>query len=596
MDTLQADLNTARQRFAEGLSLPAGLLPAAIARSWERSRMAGLLPWRPRLADGGLDLAGLSESDQDLAEAVRPSLEQLWELIGDAQWMLFCVNPDSRIVQTRQPQESVGPLLALHPGRRVAEADVGTTAPACALADAVPTVVVGNQHYLEEFERFFCVSVPLRGLSGEILGALDLTGIGHRNAGAMLERLQHAALATENRLFQKVAGCRIVALQHDPDLLDSPLQALLALREDGTIEAANRAAQRLLGIEGYRPLGLNLQHLLQHADQHLLGYDTRLLTLADGSRLHGRILGQPMVRSRVPRSMVTSLGSDPGVNAQLCAAGKALSADLPVLVLGPTGSGKEVFARAVHEGHNAAAPFIAINCAALPESLAEAELFGYDEGSFTGARKGGAIGLLEAAHGGTLLLDEIGDMPLSLQTRLLRVLQERRILRVGSIRSRPWEVRVIAATHCNLAEKVASGTFREDLYYRLDGLRVELPALAQRFDKSQLIDTAFARTAGPALSDAAKARLMAYSWPGNLRQLNNVARRAAVLATGEPAITPEHLPDELRQYVPSSGVGRLADSTRLAIEQALTAHTGNVSAAANQLGISRTTLYKHLRR
>jgi transcriptional regulator of acetoin/glycerol metabolism len=596
MDTPSFALHAARQRFAEGLALPAGLLPDSIARSWARSREAGLLPWAPGLTRGDLDLAALTEADQHLAECVQPEMERLWQLIGDTHWMLFCVNPDNRIVQTRQPQSCAGPFLALQPGRRLAECDVGTTAPACTLADGLPTVVVGNQHYLQEFEQFFCVSVPLHGLSGEIVGVLDLTGIGSRNAGTMLERLNHAAMATENHLFDALPGCRVLALQHDPRLLGSPLQALLAVREDGSIEAANRAAQRLLGIDTYRPHALSLQDLFDPSSLRCIDRDTRLLTLTDGVRLHGRLHNTTPIRNRLARPVTTPLGSDPRVNAQFDAAGKAFVANLPVLLLGATGSGKEVFARALHQRHTPDAPFIAINCAAIPDSLIESELFGYSEGSFTGASKGGAIGLLEAAHGGTLLLDEIGDMPLALQTRLLRVLQERQITRLGSSQARPLDVRIIAATHCALAQQVASGQFRQDLYYRLDGLRVELPSLDQRLDKSQLIESAFARQGGPALEPTTRKLLVGYAWPGNLRQLDNVARRAAVLASGEPAITPAHLPPELNLVEPGDGLQRLADTTRQAIERALLENTGNVSAAANQLGISRTTLYKRLRR
>ncbi|MHC8290805.1 sigma-54-dependent Fis family transcriptional regulator [Pseudomonas sp. XS1P51] len=597
MDTLQFDLQTARALFSEGAPLPAGLLPDSIARSWTRSRDAGLLPHTPGLWGADLDFAALTDHDHRLAEYARPEMERLWQLIGDTHWMLFCVNPQNRIVHTRQPQGSQGPLLLLQPGRRVAESDVGTTAPACTLAEGIPTAVVGNQHYLQEFERFFCVSVPVHGLSGEVLGALDLTGIGSRNAGTMLERLNHAAMAAENHMFDGLVGCRVIALQHDPRLLGTPLQALLAIREDGSIEAANRAAQRLLGIEHYRPHALTLHDLFEPASQRQIDQDIQLLTLTAGVRVYGKIQTPAAIKSRLARPSRSPLGGDPRVNEQFDAAGKAFLADLPVLILGATGTGKEVFARALHQRYTPNAPFIAVNCAAIPDSLIEAELFGYSEGSFTGARKGGSTGLLEAANGGTLLLDEIGDMPLTLQTRLLRVLQDRRITRLGSSEARPFSVRIVAATHCALSEQVARGLFREDLYYRLDGFRVELPPLSQRVDIVQLIDSAIARHGTLQPDDAARALLCDYAWPGNLRQLDNVIRRAVALSTGELLIRTHHLPPELHcSGQPNAAMQRLADTTRQAIERALLANAGNVSAAATQLGISRTTLYKRLGR
>lgn len=593
MDRLQLQLHSARQQFAEGLPLPAGLLPEPIERSWERSRAAGLSPWQPRLACGQLDVLPLTEADSQLAACVQPELERLWELIGDSHWMLFCVNPDNRIVQTRKPFGIDSPLSALHAGRRVSEVDVGTTAPACTLMDGLPAIVAGNQHYLQEFAEFFCVSVPLRGVDGEMLGALDLTGIGTRNAGTMLERLKHAALATENNFFLNLPGCRIVELQHDPRLLGSPLQALLAVHDDGTVHAANRAAQQLLGVPSYRPEGLCLGQLFDRPSQTSLDGSPQLLTLADGSRLYGRLLAKPIAKPRALPASTTALGSDRRVNARFDDACKAVAGNLPVLITGPTGSGKEVFAKALHAHCCPQAPFVAINCAALPESLIEAELFGYTEGSFTGARKGGAMGLLESAGDGILLLDEIGDMPLALQSRLLRALQERQITRVGSTRTVALKARVIAATHKDLATLVSRGGFREDLFYRLDGLRVALPSLEERLDKAQLIDSFFHRPGFPPLAADARRQLQAYHWPGNLRQLENVARLVGVLAAGEPCIGVQHLPDELQGIaVPASC--NLAYITQGVIERVLLAHGGNVSAAAKELGISRTTLYKRL--
>ncbi|MHA6138876.1 sigma-54-dependent Fis family transcriptional regulator [Pseudomonas mohnii] len=593
MDRLQLELHTARRHFAEGVPLPIGLLPEPIERSWERSRAAGLTPWQPRLARGHLDILPLTDADAHLAECVQPELERLWDLIGDSHWMLFCVNPENRIVQTRKPAGMDSPLSALHVGLRIGEANIGTTAPACTLVDGMPAIVAGNQHYLHEFSQFFCVSVPLRGVDGELLGALDLTGIGTRNADTMLERLKHAALATENNFFLALPDCQILELQHDPRLLGSPLQALLAVREDGTVYGANRAAQQLLGVSSYRPLDLNLEHLFDRSNHGQLDFSPKLLTLADGSRLYGRLLRHQPTKSQPLRAAHSALGSDRRINARFEDAKKAVAANLPVLITGPTGCGKEVFAKALHQHCFPSSPFVAINCASLPESLIESELFGHTEGSFTGARKGGSMGLLEAAQDGILLLDEIGDMPLALQSRLLRALQERQITRVGSTTAIPLRAHIIAATHRSLPGLVATGDFREDLFYRLDGLRVALPSLDQRLDKEQLIDAFFQRPGCPRLNAEARATLLAYNWPGNLRQLENVAGLASVLAEGAPYITVNHLPEEILGST-SAPTRSLSDATRDVIERVLLSHQGNVSAAAKELGISRTTLYKRL--
>jgi transcriptional regulator with PAS, ATPase and Fis domain len=232
---------------------------------------------------------------------------------------------------------------------------------------------------------------------------------------------------------------------------------------------------------------------------------------------------------------------------------RVLDRDIPLLILGETGTGKELLARAVHQDSaRARHPFVGVNCASIPESLIEAELFGYEEGAFTGARRKGAPGRILQANGGTLFLDEIGDMPLSLQARLLRVLQERQVTPLGSNKSISVDVAVIGATHCNLREMIERHAFREDLYYRLNGLAVRLPALRERSDLMALALRMLAAecpAGAPRLSDRVIGYFKAYHWPGNLRQLSNVLRTAAVMAAGEPLITDDHLSDDFLEDV-----------------------------------------------
>ena len=296
---------------------------------------------------------------------------------------------------------------------------------------------------------------------------------------------------------------------------------------------------------------------------------------------------------------------------------------IAVLIQGESGVGKEVFARALHaSGPRRAGPFVAINCAAIPEHLIESELFGHVAGAFTGARKEGSLGRLREAHGGTLFLDEIGDMPLPLQTRLLRVLQDRSVTPVGAGHAVPVDFCLISATHCQLLQAAEQGRFRHDLYYRLNGLTVQLPALRERTD--------FAALTAQLLADLATEqglphpvqvapdllqRLAAHPWPGNLRQYASVLRTAcAMLAEGEDTLGWEHLGDDIVQAlqtaapplsarlpglttprpVPAAAVLSLQELSSAAIDQALQSARGNVSQAARQLGISRQTLYRKL--
>ncbi len=585
----QQRLFHARRRFSEGADLPVGLVPPVVAESWFRSRASGLLPsdhWRA----GPESLIPLNDNDRSLAEYVGPQIDRLWQQIGGASWTLFCVNPQGVIVHARQAPELYGPLRELQVGRRIQEADLGTTAPSCTIATCAPTVLIGNQHYLNDFGNIFCASVPIRGLNGDFIGGLDITGTGERQIAAVLEQLSHAAMAAENLLFGTLKNCQILSLQHDRRLLGTPLQGLIAIDARGRICNANRAAQRLLGLEQFAPIECYIEQLFETRTV-ASAECAQQLTLTDGSRLYAKML---LPESKIIVSspqLSTPLGIDPTVNRQLAQAHKAFAAGVPIMLLGETGTGKEVFARALHEHLHPEAPFVAINCSAIPESLIESELFGYAEGTFTGARKGGYAGQLAAANGGTLLLDEIGDMPFALQTRLLRVLQEREISRLGSAVRTPLDVRLISATHCNLTERIAHKAFREDLYYRLNGLAITLPALRERTDFAVLVERLRQRFDAPPLHPDALLALQEQAWPGNIRQLEQTLRLASALVGNDMMIMREGLSLPVEAPLIKAPMD-MRQAQRRAIESALQVNGGNITATARQLGISRTTLYK----
>jgi len=288
----------------------------------------------------------------------------------------------------------------------------------------------------------------------------------------------------------------------------------------------------------------------------------------------------------------------------------------PILLCGETGSGKEVFARAVHErSPHAGGQLVAINCASLPESLIESELFGYRAGAFTGAQRSGRRGKILQADGGTLFLDEIGDMALDLQARLLRVLDERQVTPLGGEESHAVDFQLISASHRHLPALVREGRFREDLYYRLAGIELQLPPLRERSDKRELIRSVLAEEGGhdAALSPPAEQLLMSHAWPGNVRQLRHVLRSAAALADGA-TILPAHLPSlqaAPRQPASPAAAAAAEDQASVAapalpklnpiqanerqvLLQLLEQHRWNVSNVAKSLDVSRNTLYRKL--
>jgi transcriptional regulator with PAS, ATPase and Fis domain len=300
---------------------------------------------------------------------------------------------------------------------------------------------------------------------------------------------------------------------------------------------------------------------------------------------------------------------------------RALAAGLVLLLHGESGTGKDVFARELHrDSKHGRGPFVAVNCASIPEPLIEAELFGYVGGAFSGARRDGAPGHFREASGGTLFLDEVGDMPLSLQTRLLRVLEERRVQPLGGSRAIAVDVQLIAATHQDLREAVAAGRFRADLFYRLNGLAVTLPPLRERNDFAALCAALLQEarpTSPPRLADDVAAAMRTFAWPGNLRQLRSVLVAAtAMLDDDELEIDWAHLPDDVRSELrptrarlpgsaaavtPMTTTAMTPTTTNLrelsdqAIAQAIAASGRNMSEAARRLGISRNTLYRRLR-
>ncbi len=333
-------------------------------------------------------------------------------------------------------------------------------------------------------------------------------------------------------------------------------------------------------------------------------------------RLERRLRSQHRPRRFEPRyTLAAMVGESAPMAGVRAMAERYARTDATVLITGESGTGKEMVAQGIHAaGKRRDQPFVAINCAAFPETLLESELFGYEEGAFTGSRRGGRPGLFEAAHLGTIFLDEVGDVPLTLQSRLLRVLQERQVLRLGSNDPTPIDVRVIAATHRDLRAAVASGAFRDDLYFRLHILPIHLPPLRERPGDvaaiaADLLRKALARHGVPGATARALARVLPrlepYGWPGNVRELENVLERVAVLFA-DGAIADAQLDVELRAALPelfdgapaaaaAPGLRATRQAQELAhVEQVVAACAGNLSEAARRLGVGRSTLYRKL--
>ncbi|PVE22087.1 sigma-54-dependent Fis family transcriptional regulator [Microvirga sp. KLBC 81] len=606
----------ARQSFFSKGSVPGGLISQPILRSWTRCAALGLKGRANSLPEPltSHEFAISAEEAEAFRRLCRPEIEALYADAEATDSIVILTNAHGLVLDT------IGSLdfaqraarVALMPGVPWSEQTVGTNAIGTTLAEGCPIEVRGAEHYLECNRILSCSAAPIIGPHGEVLGVLDLSGPAEVHHAHALGLVRLAAEQIEHRLFDRgFEHTDIVRLHTDPAMLGTPREGILIF-EDGRLKAANRHGLKLIG-RNFDALGtVTWADLFQNGVMALA--DTGSLKRTDGAALRGRLEHRkPIVSSALRRTQAlqpTNIGPIFNIETQkaLDRAVRLLNADVPVLVWGETGTGKEVFARAVH-GRSARAgkPFVAVNCAALPETLMEAELFGYQAGAFTGARPGGSKGHLREADGGVLFLDEIGDMPLPLQTKLLRVLQEREVVPLGGSRAVPVDFTLICATNRNLSELVQTGGFRSDLYFRIAQYTIELQPLRLRSDRVQLIDAIWdslgAASRGIVLDQECRERLSLYEWPGNFRQLVGCLR--AMLALCEPGdrLGTDALPLDVRNASPvqspapaeSEPLPTTLDSmTIAAIREALEATKGNVSLAARRLGVSRSTLYRRL--
>ncbi len=621
-----ADIAAARRAYFDEGRIPGAGVPRPIVESWQRCRELGLEAARKPVIEPVPEMAlrQLRERNERLWLRARPELEAL---AGDARVtgsMVVLTDAEGWILDAQGSPDFLDRAgrVALRPGASWSEDGAGTNAVGMAMVEQRAIAVRGQEHYFTPCRILSCHAAPIFDPSGKMLGVLDLSGDSNEHHMHALGLVQMAVTQIERRLFDdRPDDCDLLRLHPEHTLLGSALEGLLGFR-NGRLVAANRQGLEMLGLDRGdigrarydQVFGEPLSRLRQDGalvDRH--GH--RLFGSVEESHGARRPLG--LQRGHETRSVVAAqpvrggktISFDAVQETALERARRVLDAGLPVLVNGETGTGKEVFARELHRRcARADMPFVAVNCAALPEGLIEAELFGYEEGAFTGARKQGSTGLMRQADGGVLFLDEIGDMPPALQPRLLRVLQERELTPLGGGKAVKLDFTLVCATHCDLEAAIATQKFRADLYYRISTHLVRLPPLREHADRRRLIETLWnAQAQGRTLTPEAFEQLVAYDWPGNLRQL--AACLQTLIALSEPSDTlgAELLPPYIAARPAPLAAGEAAVATglisnggkldalnRAAMREALAASNGNVALAARKLGVSRSTLYRNL--
>lgn len=634
----------------------------AVASSWGRCvNDYGLDPESRRLPPVLTHAERIERAEQKrvLITEAKHEMNILYQQLADPELAVVLVDTDGCILHMVAADHLESDLsgLGLRLGAVWSEEEVGTNGMGTCLIVGEPIAIRQTDHFLYKHILLTCSAVPVMDHTGKMIAVLDVTSRSSLLQQHSLVLIGMTARMIENRLL--TVNCRHAHPVHfhsRPESINTVHDGKLMVEDDGTIVAANQSALFQLGFPGMKELRRyrfdeifqsTLEALLQRSMQssfhpvpiYRAGASSRFFAVAQlppAGSTHVQNQTSPARSTQLVSEKTSDLtafpckstrGTSPSrielgdtfLREQFELAQRVVSKGVPVLLYGETGSGKEVLAHAVHHRsprHDG--PFVAVNCASLPESLIESELFGYRAGAFTGAQRQGRSGKILQAHGGTLLLDEIGDMPLALQARLLRVLDERKVTPLGADASVDVDIQLISASHRNLTDLVARGQFREDLYYRLNGVEIRLPPLRERQDKRQLIDLILEQEAGQPvpLAEEVLAVLMQYAWPGNLRQMRHVLRTMAVLADGT-TIGLQHLPGPLaatqnqsaQDGAPAScylenmtepdehePVNPLQESERITLIQLLETHRWNISDVARTLGVSRNTLYRKLHR
>ncbi|SHJ43445.1 PAS domain S-box-containing protein [Geosporobacter subterraneus DSM 17957] len=577
--------------------------------------------------------------NRNLILSAEPFMNQLYNFVKGSNFFAILTDGEGCILSVIGDEEILSEAFELEmiPGASMAEAHIGTNAMGTAIAEGMPVQVSGKEHYIRAYHRWTCSAAPIRNPQGEIIGTLDLTGYSDLVHSHTLGMVVAAANAIEKMLEAKSYNDELtIAKKHIETIIDSIPAGILTSDLNGKIKAINKSVTEIFGYDEKEMHQMKIWHLFEGWTQvkdNLLGkssfIDEDVYVNARKNKLQLNLSAYPIFDSEgilreityvfkevkrarklatkiIGRQAIYTFDKIIGKNERFIQtieyAKKIADSKSTILIMGESGTGKEIFAQSIHNYSNRKEePFIAVNCGAIPRNLIESELFGYEEGAFTGARKGGNAGKFEMADGGTIFLDEIGEMPLDMQTNLLRVIEESTVIRVGGSKQIPVNVRIIAATNKDLRQEVEKGHFRKDLYYRLHVLPIYLSPLRERKDDIPLLIEYFMETLSRRLNKrpveippAYMDHFIHHPWPGNIRELENLI---------ELIINTEYIPLDIaagqdHKKIPIAPVKEsiftLDQVEHQHILKVIKKYKGNISLTADALGIGRNTLYRKI--
>nr|WP_027415948.1 sigma-54-dependent Fis family transcriptional regulator [Aneurinibacillus terranovensis] len=622
-------------------------LDPLVKESWQRSLFYEVDPFQKK-GKRILTCSQLKQIKKENDEFFSISLsvmESLYSFVKGSGFLVILCNENGfliKVIGDEEPLEHARSIDFVE-GADWSEESMGTNAIGTCLKLNQPVQICGAEHFTQICQSWTCSAAPIHDPSGKLIGVLNMSGpfeqVHSHTLGMVVSAVQ--AIEQQLKLIDKSRKNEVMQ-SYIVATINTMTDGVLITNQQGLILKANNSLLRLSGRSESQIVGHTLDILFEgetilekaldnpktiHEEVNVKQADSGqfvpcLLHVKPIYHPNGEWMGSMISLKEIKsvRKFVNQItgsqakvtfsdiiGSHPLFVECIKEARLAARSDSTVLLMGKSGTGKDLFAQAIHqESERSHKPFIAINCGAVPRDLLGSELFGYVEGAFTGARKGGSAGKFELADGGTLFLDEIGEMSLEMQVLLLRVLQNREVIRMGGHRVIPVDVRIIAATNKDLEEELRKGHFREDLFYRLNVMPIKIPALHQRKEDIHLLARSFCQKLSKRLnrnieeiSPELMQQLEAYDWPGNVRELQNVLERTILRSQGT-VLLPEYLPAELQSRSQlENQVGRLPwkeEMKKQALVRSIEQCRGNLKKAAIHLGISRSTLYRQMER
>jgi transcriptional regulator of acetoin/glycerol metabolism len=647
------------EQFIQGGKLDGGLLRPEIAQAWSRCRKAGIDPFAGRSTRllGEPELGRLLQARKNLIDVARPFMGNLYQFVASTSFVVVLCDERGYLLEAVGEPGVIqnAPDINFSQGAVWTEEEIGNNGVGTSLFLRRPFQVSGAEHYCRKEHPWTCSGAPIFNETGQMVGVLEMSGPVEATHQHTLGMVVAAAEAIRQQLRVHLRNRELMLLNgHLNNLFMTVSDGVVVIDSGGVTQQVNPVAEKLFKTQAKSLVG---KPFAQHVDKagpvrellqsgrtfsdlelNITAHSERVSCLASGKPIKdeqghitsGVIFLNPIHRinklinrfsgAHAAFTFDDIIGRGPALAKAVQLGIQAAGTASNVLLHGESGTGKEMFAQAIHNlSSRAAGPFIAVNCGAIPRELLASELFGYQEGAFTGAHKGGRPGKFELAAGGTLFLDEIGDMPLDQQVALLRVLQDRTVTRLGGDHPFVADVRIICATHKDLHDEVLRGAFREDLFYRLYVMPIRLPALREHLEDIPLLLDAFLARYGPKplpppVDPLVFRALQAYAWPGNVREFQNAVERI-LQGSGGGRIRLEHLPEEMlgpigtSQSLPGRSLGAqfrplkraelrevLDQQARVEILEALRKSHGNVTQAATDLGVSRNALYRKMSR